>query len=1270
MGGLLYTKTPDTLKQGKEGRERLLTFLDKVEANIAKEVESRKADIAAIRAKMAKNMEYNADARKKMKKALLAKMAVNAKIAKGNLAVAMRHVQKKFAEAARLENKRWRQTIKRSRKTREITRKNKHEGAKELAMAVSAQQRALSALASATNAKIKKTNHHIAVNAAQIKENAKKARQDLDNAMDAFDHKMNNLEEEAKKGRSKLAAQAVAMDKKFRNEANNEIKKVTAQTAAEFHQVRDTMAKDRAHADAALSHASARMNAAMNAAKLLQKKRFAQTVQDIAGAKKEANDRVAKFRASFKTDILHLSGVVSEQSKKLNNRVTQLAGVVANNKLEQAKVNANVDKEIKNMIKIGNDRYQEHLKKDKELHGLMAKNREETEKAMTAMSQKFFAAIDAIKAQMKKDRASAEHGLSKATSGLYATLTANLKAQAAANKALTEATRRAKLDAEAALKEAKEGFTSKVAGLHKTVQKLEQKHNTKIMDLTGVVAQNAIKDAAGRAELRKISAFNKAQLKNAVRDATHKGEMSALAIEKKMKDINAKTRAKMNQRITTEISKLSKSIHSQITELNLQTKAARAEMKKQIQYAIKSESELAKENLKKTVEWAEGEFSKLNANLKAEASKSEGERAALAAKIAADKKHAVGQIDNAVATQNKALLALTQEMHHEIKKTNKQISAHATTMIKNAKKVRAEVKANTAAITASLNAARRSADAELAAVNAASAARYNEVVQAVEDGVEQARKKADEKFSAVYIKMGENRKHADEALAGAVSNLNDVIAKQSALEDARFSKTVKDLKAARAAAASDVDSARKTMMAGIAKAKALAKEAESRVVGEIQDVSAMVVSDKAAQLKVNRIVSGEMKRLIKFSDASHTANKAARGVIRKIMDENKAAAAEEVANLAKESNAAIDKARSQAAAYLRGFKKDLTSATESVYDKLSKDSAAQQEALSDLKASLTTAKADTAAALKESKDVFASRVNSLATAITGNAKSFEHGLERATGVAMTWKANASKDRAAIRDLRDSMVADLNKNIVRAIQLGEARAKAVQERALENVATEKKALLTTISSQVENMADNVFSAVQEGRHKIADNFLSLEAYATTAADKITDYLAKGKGRNLASIGDLLQTVAVANVKVAPAEGEGFGAAELPQVFSGNEVKVDNSISKINGLVNEYIKTMGSVKARWPMGLGKYLLSKLEIAMQKTGALEVDKIAEKAGNYVFINAHAVGLSSKLSDFEGLAVAMTHYEKTLASLTGTLTTKKTAGQVDVPPPEWEGN
>merc|ERR1712196_277310 len=209
--GLLYTKTPDTLKKGKEGRQRLLTFLNKVEANIAKEVSEREADIAAIRAQMAK----------KMKAALLAKMAVNAKKAKDDLDAEMRKVQKKFADAADLENSRQAATLARSKKTRDIMLANKKQAQDELSNAVLNQQRALDTLAKATNERIKQTNKHIAVNAAQIKENAKKAREDLENAMDKFDSKMRNCQEEAQKGRSKLAAQAATQDKKFREYAAN-----------------------------------------------------------------------------------------------------------------------------------------------------------------------------------------------------------------------------------------------------------------------------------------------------------------------------------------------------------------------------------------------------------------------------------------------------------------------------------------------------------------------------------------------------------------------------------------------------------------------------------------------------------------------------------------------------------------------------------------------------------------------------------------------------------------------------------------------------------------------------------------------------------------------------------------------------------------------------------------------------------------------------------------------------------------------------------------
>merc|ERR1711988_1967179 len=643
---------------------------------------------------------------------------------------------------------------------------------------------------------------------------------------------------------------------------------------------------------------------------------------------------------------------------------------------------------------------------------------------------------------------------------------------------------------------------------------------------------------------------------------------------------------------------------------------------------------------------------------------SEGERAKMTETVAADKANIIAHVNDAVAAQNAALLALKQETNHEIKKTNKALDAHAEIMISNAKAVHEEMKANTAAIVASLEAARKAADEQLASVNTASEARYNEVVKAVEDGVDSAMKAADEKFSEAYIQMATNRKHFGEELASGYDKLNDSIAKLAALEDQRFSKTVKDISAARKEASEQVAAARKHMKSAIVATTATAKQTESRIIGSIQEVSAMVVSDKAAQIRINEAVDGELKRLLEKSNDYETKNVAARGIIRKIMDENKQAAAQEVEELAKEAQADLKKLRSQQAGTLLQFKQDLTSATESVYEKLAKDNKAQQAALSGLKGNLAEATATTQKSLADAKDVFSSRVITLENAITANAKHFEDGLTHLTGVTMNWKEAAESDRANIRMMRDGMVADLNKNIARAIQLGEAKIKAVEEEANLNIATERKSLLTTISSSVENMADNVFKVTQENRQKIADNYLSLKAYAATAADKIVDYLEKGKGRNLSSVGDLLQTVAgMSDVKTAPAEGMGFGGDTLPMIFSGKTVKVDGSISKINGLVDEYIATLG---------LGKYLLAKLEIAMAKAGALEVDKIEGKSGNYVFMNAHAVGLSSKLSDFEGLAVRMAGYESTLAKMTGHLSGKKTAGEAttNVPPPEWQGN
>merc|ERR1711871_1143119 len=646
-----------------------------------------------------------------------------------DLAAAMRKTQKEFADAAALENQRWRKNNKRFKRTREIMKRNKKQAARDLKAATAAQQRALATLAAQTNAKIKKTNKHIAENSAQIKENAKKARGGLDNAMDAFNNKMANVEEEAKKGRSKLAAQAAAQDKKFRLDANNKIKAITAKTSAQFAEVRKTMADDRAHADAQLAHTTARMNAALSAQTALQDKRFSQTVADIAEAKKEASDRVEGFKTSFNADTMALSEKCEQQTKKLNHRQNALAAVVTSNKNEQAVINNKVNAELARMVKVGNDRYAEHLKKDAELKALMAANKADTEKQMVDMKDQFFGSLNKIKAQMKKDREHAETSLATATSALFKTLADNKEAQDAVNKELTEATRRAKIDAENALREAKHEFATKTSKLHETVKELEKKQNSKVMKLTGIVAENAIKDAEGRAQLKKMSEANKDALHSAVTDAIAKGEARALAIEKKMSDINAKTRSQMNNRITTEISHLSKNIHSQITELIL---------------AIKSAEELAKKNLENAITWAEGEFTKLHTNLDAEEAKGADARGAMKASIDADKANAMATLNDAIMNQNKALLAYRNEMcaeagvmggvlkigeggkletqasadsecpGHEGKgRLNNELASHYDTMMANAKAVAEEMKDNVALIESSLDNAREAADTEL-----------------------------------------------------------------------------------------------------------------------------------------------------------------------------------------------------------------------------------------------------------------------------------------------------------------------------------------------------------------------------------------------------------------------------------------------------------------------------------------------------------------------------------------------------------------------------
>merc|ERR1711966_630953 len=251
-----------------------------------------------------------------------------------------------------------------------------------------------------------------------------------------------------------------------------------------------------------------------------------------------------------------------------------------------------------------------------------------------------------------------------------------------------------------------------------------------------------------------------------------------------------------------------------------------------------------------------------------------------------------------------------------------------------------------------------------------------------------------------------------------------------------------------------------------------------------------------------------------------------------------------------------------------------------------------------------------------------------------------------TGVVHDYAKAAAADRDVIKAETQALEKDLQKAVARAISIGEAKAKAVEQRIAEHLKNTKRYLQVELNESVERAADAVYKTLEGNRQKIADNYLSLKAYSVAAADKIQDAIAKGHGKALSSIGDLLETIGdIGAVKVKPAAGVGMGGSELPQIFSGDTIKVSNAVAAINGLVNE-----------------DSMLSK--------GVLQVDKIEGKSGSHVFMNARSVGLSNKLGSFSELAAHMSAYESVLAKMTAKITSPSKPSKFYAGPPEWKGN
>merc|ERR1711959_55787 len=316
---------------------------------------------------------------------------------------------------------------------------------------------------------------------------------------------------------------------------------------------------------------------------------------------------------------------------------------------------------------------------------------------------------------------------------------------------------------------------------------------------------------------------------------------------------------------------------------------------------------------------------------------------------------------------------------------------------RNARAVQAAMKANVAALSSKIDAARKSASAAIRGANAASAARQVTVLTTLKTAMAKAQRRANAKFGKVYRRLAKDRARADAALGGAVNGINDGLAKQAALADARFSRTVKDIGAARRQAAKQVSDARKAFTTSMYRVTSEVKDLETRLSGEIAVVSGEVVSNRAAQMRVNRRTSGERRRITKLANDRHSASVRARGKLRKLLDENKRAAAQEVKALAASTKRAVAAVRSQAARNAQDAAKDLTRATRKMYSKM---------------------------ANMQARNNARNRRNSRRIA--------SYSARARAELFHAKKAASKKDRALIKAQTEAMTADLNKKLVRSI----------------------------------------------------------------------------------------------------------------------------------------------------------------------------------------------------------------------------------------------
>merc|ERR1711988_1051561 len=381
--------------------------------------------------------------------------------------------------------------------------------------------------------------------------------------------------------------------------------------------------------------------------------------------------------------------------------------------------------------------------------------------------------------------------------------------------------------------------------------------------------------------------------------------------------------------------------------------------------------------------------------------------------------------------------------------------------------------------------------AKAAKKGSAGAARQKSALEFVESQLKIAEKDIKVGFIKKFNQLADDRSAADDGLAAATRKLNDALAKQAAIMDSRFSKTVKNLNAARHQAGKAVIALRKDFATKLVLVTSQVKKIETLLVNTISVVSGETISESANRYRVNLRVDREIKRILKLANVEYSQSKRARGKLKILMDENKAAASDEVGALAKSLKSKIAHAGARYVRQHAALYKDLAIAPQSLYEKR----AGAQKSTADHVVD--------AGKLKTAGENFKSKIVMLANSCAAGAKRAGRDMTAITGVVHNVDKASDADRPLIAAAVKMSADAMNAALTGAVMFGEARGKAVEQRIAIHGKDVKRWLQIELASAVDRSADEAFATIQADRQKIADNYLSLKAYAVSAADKVVD-----------------------------------------------------------------------------------------------------------------------------------------------------------------------